>query len=390
MRHKPFATQLTWLIGALALICAPAQAAGPNVLVNGDFEAGPPPGMGDHPYYAIPGWIPVNQTNWVKVDGPAGFDYLNHGPESDASAPGQGIAQHYLDIPPLVPEGVGSVYQSFTASCTGPVTFGGAFSTRDNVAGSGSISLVKGVGPGGGVVASAAASMPAGHSSTDPWVKLSQPAAVTAGATYSIVVSLNPNANFDNGFLSYDQGCLKPDGYDSCCPPWNPDLLQQLLVYKRSSGRFHPYTVYFQPVAQHNAQMQAYIDYLNKLNPAITDITIAFGLWDVATNIQVGNYHWYTWHAGGNGTPAFLGSLFPPGSMQVGRSYVVHTGIFLNDGLQFFPKKCWDNDVTVRVWPFDPDSPSAPHLKFRRSVGKRAFPSPERPIPRSQDAAPRG
>src|SRR5947207_10525840 len=71
-----------------------------NVLVNGNFEVNPPPNLGNNIGWSIAPWLlgPGQTSNVVKVDGPGGYDYGTSGPESDASAPGAGVAQHYLDI----------------------------------------------------------------------------------------------------------------------------------------------------------------------------------------------------------------------------------------------------------------------------------------------------
>lgn len=131
-----------------------------------------------------------------------------------------------------------------------------------------------------------------------------------------------------------------------------------MLIYQGSGGIAAPYTLRFQPAPAFKIQIQAYIDYLNTLNPAITAITIQFRLHDAGTGAvpvvgqQVGSNYWATWNApngNGNPTPAVNFFNLGPESMQVNRWYRVHTGIYLEGGNQFFPKKCADNEVDVRI-----------------------------------------
>lgn len=179
------------LLSFAATVLGSAASAQSNVLVNGDFESNPPAQMGDHPGYPITPWV-VGQgdtPNVVKVDGPGGHNYGSSGPESDASAPGAGVPQHYLDI-----LGKNSFYQSFTPRCPGRVEFGGSFSTRDNLKGSGSVTLRQGVGLAGTIVgATNNINLAAGTSKTDPWKLVSFTAPITAGVTYSFIVNMDNN-----------------------------------------------------------------------------------------------------------------------------------------------------------------------------------------------------
>ncbi|HVF60897.1 MAG TPA: hypothetical protein VNJ70_13905 [Thermoanaerobaculia bacterium] len=157
----------TTLVVAAAAIALSGAALAQNVLVNGDFESNPPASFGNNIGHPIAPWVAgADQSpNVVKVDGPGGFNYGNNGPESDASAPGAGIAQHYLDIA----NGSNEFYQSFTPQCSGEVQFGGWFSTRADSPGTAQVTLREGVGLGGTIVGQTNnVSLPGGNSRTIP------------------------------------------------------------------------------------------------------------------------------------------------------------------------------------------------------------------------------
>ncbi len=90
---------------------------------------------------------------------------------------------------------------------------------------------------------------------------------------------------------------------DPCCPPWNKDILGDALSYQGSGSITNPYTLHFNPAAMQN-QMQAYINYLHAINPAITAITIDWRLHDQSAlgsppytiyGPQVGSTAYATW-----------------------------------------------------------------------------------------------
>jgi hypothetical protein len=154
--------------------------------------------------------------------------------------------------------------------------------------------------------------------------------------------------------------CTAP--VNPCCPPWNRDRLAEMLFYKGSGSIAAPYTLTFQPTATFKSQMQAYIDYLNSINPAIQAITIDWRLHDQGTGNtptvplgpQVDVTAYTTWTRGGNGTPAITGdpsffSIPQPYPMVIGTWYRVHTGIYLENGQVFFGDACAVNEIWVRV-----------------------------------------
>jgi hypothetical protein len=160
--------------------------------------------------------------------------------------------------------------------------------------------------------------------------------------------------------------CTPP--INPCCPPWNPDRLAEMLFYSGSGPINAPYTLHFAPTTLFKSQIQAYINYLHTINPAIASITIDWRLHDQGIGVtptvpygpQLGVTAYTTWTAGGNGTPAIAGDpnffsvLNPPNPpnlfpMVVGTWYRVHTGIYLENGQSFFPESCGDNEIWVRV-----------------------------------------
>lgn len=345
MKHRVFAFLVIASLAAVA-------AGQPNVLVNGDFELNPPPNLGNNIPWPITPWTlgTGQQANVVKVDGPGGYNYGTNGPESDASAPGAGVDQHYLDIS----AGSNEFYQKFSPQCSGRVEFGGSFSTRANSAGTGSITIREGDGFTGNIVGQTnTVNLPGGVSATDPWTTVTFTVPVTAFQTYSFVVAMNNNMNFDNGFVRFLTDC---EPVDPCCPPWTTSMLEQVMFYQGTGSIGSPYMLKYQPNAAFSAQMQAYINYLHSLNSAITQITINFRLHDGGGNgptpvmgAQLGPQHYVTWTspAPPPGPQNFFSA--PTQLLQVNQWYVVHTGIYLEGGQQFFPASCNDNDIGVRI-----------------------------------------
>jgi hypothetical protein len=204
---------LALILGVLAF----GQAHAANLIANPGFENNPPPTMANNIGWSVLPWIlgGGSSSNVVKVDGPGGYDYFSNGPESDGSAPGAGVPQHYLDIA----NGGNDLYQSFTvptcpASPTGTsatVTFSGKFSTRainigypSGPAANGKVQILSGTGTSGSVIASQTAAMTAGPSKTTPWVVVSGIATVARGATFSYVVRMDDNVNFDDAVVTID------------------------------------------------------------------------------------------------------------------------------------------------------------------------------------------
>lgn len=114
----------------ISMLClgAAAPASGQTLIQNGGFEASGLSTFGNNFYGDISPWVSAfkipgsnpevyaaNTHNLVVVDGPGGLDYGNSGPESDASAPGAGVLQHYVDSG----NNPTHIWQYFTAPCDG-------------------------------------------------------------------------------------------------------------------------------------------------------------------------------------------------------------------------------------------------------------------------------
>jgi hypothetical protein len=356
---------LTALAMASMALATPAFASlSGNVLVNGDFEADPQAGFGNHLNVNVnnqpTGWTfgTGARPNLVKVDGPGGLSYANNGPESDASAPGAGIDQYYLDIT----RGSNDFYQRFVPKCSGEVVFGGSFSTRANSSATASISIRQGDGLTGALVGQTnTISLPGGTSKTDPWTPVSFTANLQAGQTYSFVVAMDNNANFDNGFVNFQTNCsaYPPEGpanISTCCPPWDDTKLEESLYYNGSGGISAPYTLDFNPGTTTNAQMQAYINYLNALDPGITTISATVRLYDKGQTpnapglgSQIGVDQFVTWTANSNIPPSPGFFTLPIYAMQVNHWYRVHMGLYLNDGNVAFSQECAVSSVMINV-----------------------------------------
>ncbi len=180
----------------------PALAA--PVLTNGDFEDNPPPNMGNNFTNVGAPWIygSGQGPNVVKVDGPGGYNYGSSGPESDASAPGAGVPQHYLDIA----DGNNDFYQVFTPLCTGEVVYSASFSSRANSVGVAGITIVNDT-DSSIVGARQQTSLPAGNSMTDPWVQVTYTTSLAAGTAYRFLVDMDNNMNMDNAFVEFETYC---------------------------------------------------------------------------------------------------------------------------------------------------------------------------------------
>jgi len=157
---------------------------------------------------------------------------------------------------------------------------------------------------------------------------------------------------------------MPPTDVDPCCPPWNQNLLKDMMFYQGSGSISAPYTLAFQPTTAFKNQMQIYINYLHALNPAMTAIAwrlhdegtgnLPFTYW--GTQIPPTAYVSWTWNTTGIGNPVlspatgfFTQPAYPAFPMQVGTWYAVQTGIYLENGQHFFPDKCAENTIYVRV-----------------------------------------
>ncbi|MEP1229720.1 MAG: hypothetical protein ABJG88_03505 [Litorimonas sp.] len=163
-----------------------------------------------------------DDPNVVRVDGVGGQDYIR-GPEIDAANPGPGINQHYLDII----NGSNDFYQPFTVSACPSLSSQtyravGSFSSRANRAGNalqtnGSMTIRNGSGPTGTIVAGPDLSV-ANLQNRTTWTTLSGNFDLIPG-TYSFVVQMGDNANFDGSSLQLTSLCLTATNNDYSATP---------------------------------------------------------------------------------------------------------------------------------------------------------------------------
>lgn len=219
----------------ITLITAYSLNGQQNILTNGGFESNPPTSMGNNKGYSVVPWKvgSGDQLNVVRVDGPGGFPYDSNGPQSDAS----GVTnepRHYLDI---VGEG-NSIYQSFTPACSGSLTVGGYFSTRNDTPGIGSIEVREGDGLDGLIIGeSRQLALPGGDSEFDAWTHVSKQVNVLANQTYSFIVIIDNFMNFDEGYAKYVENC--EGSTSTCCDNMLKEIESikvDLLLIKKALG----------------------------------------------------------------------------------------------------------------------------------------------------------
>jgi hypothetical protein len=144
-----------------------------------------------------------------------------------------------------------------------------------------------------------------------------------------------------------------------------------MLVYQGSGGIAAPYKLLFSPTPVFQVQLQAYLNYLNALNPLITSISIEFQLFDAGITAtpspgnQIGSSHSATWMGTGPPTPPidFFKEL-----LDTNKWYRISTVISLNGGITFFPRKCVNNHVDVRIQV--QKSRTGAVIQFRRANGR--------------------
>lgn len=119
--------------------------------------------------------------------------------------------------------------------------------------------------------------MPRGNSKTDPWVNVDYTTALSAGQTYSFVVTMNNPANFDAGYVKYVRDCNNDEQINLCCTPWTENKSGAALQpVPGPGGLFSNYGVSYQSVAASNTQMQAYASYLDATNPNFATLHATF------------------------------------------------------------------------------------------------------------------
>tara|TARA_R110002050_G_scaffold94765_1_gene197082 strand:+ start:66523 stop:70323 length:3801 start_codon:yes stop_codon:yes gene_type:complete len=181
-----------------------------NLLIDSGFDNKTGLNYGNNIDVDISPWIlgSGDKSNIVKVDGAGGYDYGNGGPFEDANPlTGAGEDQYYFDVA----SGSNDFYQSFIVTNNAKLTYGGYFSSRDGRTGTARLRVFTGSsGSSGALVADSgtfSVSPIAGSSQNTPWQLFEGVVYILAG-TYSFVVSMDNDMNFDEG---YTTACLDRD-----------------------------------------------------------------------------------------------------------------------------------------------------------------------------------
>lgn len=166
-----------------------------------------------------------------------------------------------------------------------------------------------------------------------------------------------------SGTATLSGTCNPQPIYNTCCPPWNKEVLGKTMQYKGTGGISDPYTLVWNPSALFQSQMQAYLNYIGLLNQCVTKMSMEFRLHNQGTGATPNIGGWgpmigsigyvsFTKNTTGVSTlsnlPAPI-SLFPANGMLPNIWYAITTGIYHDCGQQFFGKDCAENTIYVRV-----------------------------------------
>jgi hypothetical protein len=283
------------------------------------------------------------------------WSFLHRGRDSDII---RDVAEFRIGIPSGLPAGSLPGDSYYFPIATVATTRNGAF---DPPTGSGTINSPVSIGNG--------------------WVRYSG-SFTYQGTTQTVNIGfLSVSAAGQNEGVGNFIDDVQVDRNNPCCPPWNPDELAAHMIYQGSGGIASDYTLTLQLDPALVGAMQTYIEYLHASNTAITTIVIEFTLYDQGTSVPVpaslgngtaiGMNYSRVWTAGSGPGPVSSTPPFFPGSpMHVGTQYMVHTGIYLNSGLRFFPAECDNNDIYVRIIAPRMAKGTNPVLEIRNKKGQ--------------------
>ncbi|MEZ4931618.1 MAG: hypothetical protein R2788_05750 [Saprospiraceae bacterium] len=169
-----------------------------------------------------------------------------------------------------------------------------------------------------------------------------------------------PGTQSPTEIYGYDNICMKecpssipPYNFDPCCPPMNKELLADLFTYVPTGSITSPYLMDFTPTTAFLTQMQAYVDYLNAINPSVNGLYFTWRIMDMGNggtaltnyigNGQIGADVFNHFTPGG--TTINNSNFFPP-QLEINHWYKIHVGMYLNDGIEIFDKSC-SNDTWI-------------------------------------------
>ncbi len=353
---------------ALGLGLVAASPATAQVLLNGNFENNPQMG---HPLVVAPNFVDPQHT-WQVVSGS-----VNAG-TAPAATPCQVAGAHCIDLNGEEP---GRIEQIITGTTRGQRCTVSFFMSRHaQLAGT-----------------SATLRAYVDHAPSTPPMFVHNLAGVSDTNGRWEAKSFNFIANFPTTVLGFESALAgaagpqidnvelrceppvvtppPPVAIDPCCPPWNKELLKDMLSYKGSGAIADPYTLKFQMTSSgattaFNHQMQAYIDYLHSIPPfAFNQITIDWTLHNqgnaavpasVLSAPLSGSFSTTTWTSPGSGNPTVAPvGFFNAYPMNVGTWYAVHTVIHLKKDQTFFPEKCANIALYVRIQVMSALAPAA-------------------------------
>ncbi len=186
-----------------------SAAPGVNELQNPGFEDFPTVGLGNHFGHDISPWVVLDAAgaaaNVITVDGPGNGAGKFGQPVDDAVGATPAVPRNYLDIQ----NDANGVYQSFTTEFGGTLVFGGSFAALGNSKGNATFSLREGIGDQGPLVGQATdVFLSTKDSQNEGWKLHKSSATVEPNTTYSLVVELDNNMAFDEGFVELH--CITP------------------------------------------------------------------------------------------------------------------------------------------------------------------------------------
>lgn len=168
-----------------------------------------------------------------------------------------------------------------------------------------------------------------------------------------------PGTSNPSEIYGYDNICMKecPKPYptydfDPCCPPLNKESMTDLFTHVPTGSITSPYQMIFTPTTGFITQMQAYIDYLNAINPSVNGLYFTWKIMDMGDgatpltnysgNGKIGSNVFNHFTPGGS-TITNNTNFFPP-QLEISHWYKIHVGMYLNDGIDIFKREC-SNDT---------------------------------------------
>lgn len=164
-----------------------------------------------------------------------------------------------------------------------------------------------------------------------------------------------PGTNSPSEIYGYDNICMKvcPQptpiyDFNSCCPPLNKESIADLFTHIPTGSITSPYQMEFNPPASFITQMQAYVNYLNTINPSVNGLYFTWRIMDMGedtsplTNYfgagQIGSSVFNHFIPGGSNIAN--NTNFFPAQLEINHWYKIHVGMYLNDGISIFDKDC--------------------------------------------------